>query len=283
MRTQDPIILIGTNRSGTTWLGSAFAQHPRLAYWPEPRHVWTWGNAYRPDYLLTASDATPKIRRHIRSAIERYVREQGRERLAEKTPSNCLRVGFIHAVLPEARLVVIKRDGRSVLRSTQEIIRGGMPPGKVLSRALRTPIWEWPAYVPRATQALARKVMKKPLDYWGPRPPGWREWLASDPMPVVLAKVWSATIRRAVEDARQLPPGKVLEITYEGLMREPARVIGEVVSFLDLEEPAPVVDYVVKTADASRMGKWREELDAGLLEQVRPHMEPTLNWLGYEW
>ena len=100
MFDEPPVILVGTQRSGTTWLGDLFALHPRLAYWPEPRHVWTWGNSYKPDDVLTEADARPVVVRHIRSVFERFVRRHGKDRLVEKTPSNCLRVPFVHAVFP---------------------------------------------------------------------------------------------------------------------------------------------------------------------------------------
>ena len=56
-----PIILIGTHRSGTTWLGQVLSRHSSLAYWVEPRYVWSWGNNYKPDDVLTKINAKPRI------------------------------------------------------------------------------------------------------------------------------------------------------------------------------------------------------------------------------
>jgi len=278
-----PIILIGTMRSGTTWLGETFSRHPDLAYWPEPRHVWSWGHAYRPDYLLSAEDATPRIKRHIRKTFEDFVESRGAERFMEKTPSNCLRVPFIHKIFPEARIILIVRDGRAVIRSSREIARRGMPVGSIRSRALATPIWEWPAYAPRAASAIWRKVTRRPLNYWGPRPPGWKRWVREGPREVALAKVWSATITRAVEDVRALPESSAIEFRYEDLMRDPAPIMRRVVDFCELPGADDLVDEVVRSADASRADKWRREFDQETLDRIRPHMEPTLRWLGYEW
>src|SRR5688572_17089878 len=139
MSTASPILFIGTQRSGTTWMGSVLAKHPRLAYWPEPRHVWTRGNSYRPDDRLTAADARPRVARHIRDTFAHFVQERGKERLVEKTPSNCLRIPFLRAVYPDAKIILVVRDGRSVIRSTDEILEKGVPTDRMVQRALETP------------------------------------------------------------------------------------------------------------------------------------------------
>lgn len=283
MSSTAPIIFIGTQRSGTTWMGTVFERHPRIAYWPEPRHVWTWGNAYKPDDVLTAADARPAVAKHIRREFERFVHRAGKDRLAEKTPSNCLRIPFIHAIFPEAKIVLVIRDGRSVLRSTAQIMQGSVPANRIAQRALSTPIWEWPAYLPRAASTISRKITRRPLAYWGIRPPGWRAWIGSETREVMLAKQWVATIERAVADAHALPEASRFVFHYEELMREPRRVMQAMVDFCELDGAADLVDHVEATADPARQKKWRDALDGQVLERIRPIMEPTLNQLGYQW
>lgn len=283
MGVERPVILIGTHRSGTTWLGELFSRHPRVAYWVEPRHVWTWGSGYRPDDVLTEADATPRVVAHIRRAFESFVRERDADRLAEKTPSNTLRLRFVHAVFPDARILLLLRDGRSVIRSTDEIMRRPMPMGGLVRRAMQTPVWEWPAYAPRAVHTIGRRLSRKPLDFWGPRPPGWRDWVQSDPRPVVLARQWAGAISRALDDADALPGAQILRVRYERMMERPREQMQRIVDFIELPDPEPVVEAAERTADASRIDKWRSELDEETLALVRPHMEPTLERLGYDW
>ncbi|MCH7792499.1 MAG: sulfotransferase [Planctomycetes bacterium] len=277
----EPVILIGTQRSGTTWLGRILSNDRDVAYWPEPRHIWTHGNAYRKDDILSAEDATPKIRAWIRRKVERFVRRRGKRRLLEKTPSNCLRLPFVRAVFPEARIVLLIRDGRSVLNSTDRILEAGVPTHRIVQRAMETPLSEWPAYVPRTVSTLKRKIMRQKLSYWGPRPPGWQEWLAVHTPIEVLARQWSATITRAVEDAEG-DPG-VLKIRYERLVRTPDAEMRRLVEFCRLTDGDALVQRASESARADRADAWRSEVEPAQLESVRSILEPALNRVGYQW
>lgn len=285
---QSPIILVGTQRSGTTWLTRVFAHHPELACWMEPRYVWSWGNNYRPDDVLTAANANPKVVKHIRQRFQQFVEYHGKARVFEKTPSNCLRLPFINQVFPEAKIIHIIRDGRAVFSSTNNILEMGFyRPDKFkgrFSEMLReTPIPEWPAYWPRIQETLASKLLHKPLPFWGPRPPGWKDWLDKYPPPVIIAQQWVATVSKAVEDGNKLSPSQYYRFKYEDLISEPKETITSIIEFTELSSSQPLIDYAVKTADPSRQKSWENVIDSGTLQQVRPYLEKTLNTLGYGW
>ena len=282
MSSLDPIVLIGMQRSGTSWLGRLFEKHPDIAFWAEPRHVWIYGHWFRPDDRLTAADATPRVVRHIRETFAAFARDKGRPRFAEKTPSNCLRIPFVRAVYPEARIVVIVRDGRSVISSSDVTQTKGVDWPRVWTRARETPLREWPAYLSRAPW-LIDKLRRRRIKVWGVRPPGWRDWV-DDPPLVLIAKQWAHAVRIAVEDLRADPcPDRTLEIRYEDLTARPRDVMLRVVDFLALARGESLVAEAAASADVTRQGKWKDHLDDTVLAQIRPHMEPTLAWLGYDW
>lgn len=277
-----PIVLIGTHRSGTTFLGDALGRQPDIAYWIEPRHVWVRGNAYTPDDRLDAAHARPAVRAAIRRSLDAYTRRLGKSRLAEKTPSNCLRIPFIHAVLPEARILIILRDGRSVLRSTGEIMARGMPTSRILQRALETHPADWPAEFGRLASAVTRKLTRQPLKYWGPRPPGWRDWIGLGP-DALLAHQWAASINAALDDAASLQPEAAFTFRYEDLMRQPEHTARRIAEFCRLADPDALAAFITAEADPARADKWRDELSRETLDAVEPIMRPTLERLGYRW
>ncbi|MCH7799415.1 MAG: sulfotransferase [Planctomycetes bacterium] len=126
-------------------LGRIFAQHPDVAYWPEPRPIWMYRHAYRPHHELGAEDLTPVIARHIDRSFARFLARSGRSRFAEKTPSNCLRIPFIHALYPDCRIINILRDGREVVGAAFRMQTIGAHPSRLMARVRETPLWEWPA------------------------------------------------------------------------------------------------------------------------------------------
>jgi len=274
-----PIILVGTQRSGTTYLGSVLGNMPEIAYWEEPRHIWTRGNAYTRNDRLTEQHARPRVRRAIRSAFAHHA---GDKRFAEKTPSNCVRLPFIGRVLPEARILLIVRDGRAVLRSTGEIMNSGFASNRILRRAKQTPIWEWPAYLGQTASAISRKITKKPLKYWGTKPPGWKEWVGL-PRDEMIAHQWAGSIMCAINDAEKLDQDQLLMFRYEDLMQQPEATARRIADFLRLDQTNTFIERITATADPTRSDKWKSQLDQHTLDTVRPIMLPALERLGYAW
>lgn len=278
----DPICLVGVPRSGTTWMTRLMERRAEIALWSEPRQVWSFGHWFRPDERLEAKDASPRIVRHIRHRFFEYARRRGKPRFCEKTPSNVLRLPFVRAVLPEARIVLIVRDGRSILRSTSEIRERGADWSRIRTKILESRPLDLLSFTDRSVWILD-KIRGKPLKYWGVRPPGWREWVASDAPEVAIAKAWAAGIRCAVTDGEAMDPAGFLQIRYEDMTEKPRETMQRVVDFLALADADDLVNQAIADADPDRQNKWRAGLSEEVLAAVRPHMEPTLEWLGYSW
>ncbi|MDY6782466.1 MAG: sulfotransferase [Cyanobacteriota bacterium] len=286
MIIEKPIFILGSQRSGTTWLARAFEQHPNVAYWHEPRYVWIWGNFKKPDDLLTAKDLNPKIKKHIIRKFSQFLHQQEKQRLCEKTPSNCLRISFIRAVFPDAKIILLLRDGRSVLRSTRQslVTQGGLGLNwtNVRRKIEKVPPGEWYLLLPRIGSFI-KKLLGLKIQFAGVKPPGWQEWIGQTSANVLLAKQWATTIEIAVKEGRKLPTENYLELRYEELISAPPELLKQLANFVEIENFAPISDYIDNTADPPRAYQWKSELEQTTLDEIREIMEPTLVRLGYSW
>jgi hypothetical protein len=280
-----PIIVVGTHRSGTTLLGRAIGTHPDVAYWEEPREVWSWGHHSRPDDLLTADMVSPRIAAHVKRRFGRFLEQSGRSRFAEKTPSNCLRLEFIREIFPDARFLHIFRDGRAVVHSTDVMTRNVRIPlmEQGPRRLLGTPLRAWPALLPRVWRTLGRRTLGLPMEFWGPQPPGWRDWVRQDPPLIVLAKQWRHTVEPILRFRASQPADQWLDVRYEDLVTRPGRLAEDIEAFAGLEGSASFRDHLVSECRTDRIDAWREHLGADELASLRPVLEPPLRQLGYDW
>lgn len=288
INSESPIILIGTHRSGTSWLFNVFSQHPDLASWQEPRYVWEWGNNYKKDDVLTSENARPAVIKHIRNRFSQFVEQEQKKRLFEKTPNNCLRLPFINTIYPDAKIIHIVRDGRAVFISSSEMLKEGYYRQEILTARLwemitETPLWGIPAYFPPMFNTLTSKLLKRPLKYWGPRPEGWQNWIKQDSINVVLAKQWAATMNKAITDSEKIQPKFYQRFYYEELMSKPQETIEQILDFIELSNGETIINEVVNTLDRKKQDRWRDLISSEILAEIRPYLEPTINTLGYSW
>lgn len=278
-RIRRPIIVIGAGRSGTSTLARLLSFHPDVAYLGEPRPIWMYGNAYRDHHRLTAEDLTPEVANYIDRRFAEFLAGSGKSRFAEKTPSNCLRIPFIHALYPDCRIVNIVRDGRGVVRSMLRVRERKPSKGLIRRRMLMTPLREWPSYLPMFLRTVFRtNVLRKPARHWGAQPPGWRHWLDLPPH-LAAAHQWRALVEISLRDGRQLPAENYLELRYEWLLAEPSSVMGEVLDFAGLAGCQEVRERAARRMDPARSQRWHSTISSEQEHEVEEVLRPLLEEL----
>lgn len=226
-----PVFLIGCGRSGTTILGHVLSLHPDICYFFEPYHLWAaiepttdMLNFYhRTDahYLMDESHCTPEAQLRFQRGFLHW-----RDRVVlEKTPVNAVRIGYLNALAPTAKFIHIVRDGVDVACSIERLALTNFY--KIAGKPQLNQWWgvenaKWKAL--SQDGAAAGYYPNEVADLQEHRSKGAYEWLVS------LGEVdrWREHLTQS---------GRLYEITYEQLIKEPKTVLQQIASFLNLDCP----------------------------------------------
>ena len=236
------VFVVGSPRSGTTFLAGAIGAMPAFADLTEVTPL----KAAIPSLAgLPDADAAPRIRA-ILERVRTLTLVRG-VRGVEQTPETAFVLGAALRAYPEAQAVHVVRDGRDVVCSLLE--RGWLSAGRAGGDDARLPYG-----------ADAR--------FWV-RPEERAEFeRASDAARAAWA--WRAYVTAACA-----PHDRVLEVRYEALGDEAPRIAERLGV-----EPAPLVTSLSRFHDRS-IGRFERDLSAEQLADVERVAGPLLRELGY--
>ncbi len=231
-----PLFIIGTPRSGTTFLGRCVAALPGVSYHHEPvatraatRYVYEglWSFAF--------------ARRFYRAVYAWLARVHlaGHRRFVEKTPRNALIIPFLARAFPGAQFLHILRDGRDVACSLRE-------KPWLSARMDGSGLFGIDGY-PQGSSPR----------FWV-EPHRRAEFASTTDLHRALW-CWRRYTERALRDGPRLGPGRYLRIRYARLVREPEEVAGRVLDFLGVTAPAAREAFraVARTASDASLGRWQ--------------------------
>ncbi|MFL5386703.1 MAG: sulfotransferase family protein [Longimicrobiaceae bacterium] len=207
-----PVFIIAPPRSGTTLLFGLLAR---------ARGVWTIGGESHcvieavetlqarargwESHRLTAADADPGTVHRLAAGFGARLRDREGNRppagaaglrFLEKTPRNCLRVGFLAAAFPDARFIHLYRDPRETVSSMLDAWRSG--------RFVTLPdLPGWPG--PPWSLLLV---------------PGWRALAGREPAEIA-ARQWAAATDHLLDDLERIPPARRCVARYDRLVADP--------------------------------------------------------------
>jgi hypothetical protein len=190
---------------------------------------------------------------------------------------------FIRAVFPNAKFVVLLRDGRDVAMSAMK--KWTSPPDKgALLRRLRTleiPVRDIPFYASNFFyDVLARSVNANAGYIWGPRFEGIEELRANHSLEAVCAVQWRESVKAINKSLSNFEDDCYTVIKYEELVDDPEGVLQSVMSFCDLkwsEDLRLVIDEI----KSHSVKDWRDSHNKALIRSIEGHMEDELVGLGY--
>jgi hypothetical protein len=280
-----PIIVVGAGRSGTKMLRAVITSHPDVVCFPtEINYIWRYGNRKIDTDELKPEHARPEVIDYIRRRFKQLSKQFNSEIIVEKTCANSLRVNFVHAILPNACIIHLVRDGRAVAESALRCWQG-RPSGRYLLRKAR---WVPPRdilyyafrYIRYQLGRFNRHDTKQKS--WGPRFAQLDELVKEKMLIEVCGIQWKICVQAAETAIGQLPSGQALTIRYEDIVGSPLATIGRVFDKINLTFIPECQDYVMRTVTGAHLHKWQRELSGQDLHLLLPHIKNELLQYGYE-
>lgn len=280
-----PLIIIGAGRSGTNILRDTLTRIPGYATWDcdEINLVWRHGNIGIPHDMFGTQEARPEVQRYIQNAFASFQRKSGAATVVEKTCANSLRVPFIDAIFPEARYLYIVRDGRDVALSAAQRWTASLEPKYLLKKLRHVPLSDVPHYGLRflANRLHQRRSTEKRQKAWGPLFPGMVAMAGTKPLLDVCAAQWAACIAASDTAFSQMPQSKVLKVTYEELVSDPARTMQAVCEWLGPGVHEQLPQSALNAIHKGSLNGWKSKLGQFSPEALSS-MAEVLKHHGYE-
>jgi hypothetical protein len=278
-----PIILLGNFRSGTTMLQNLIAAHEDVVAFYEPVGMWLYADPRREDDEFGAREATPKVKRHVRSEFLKVQKANGDRIVVEKTPHNILRIPFVREIFPDAHFLYIVRNPLSFVSSVE--LKWQRPAGRrrLLKRLKTTPVGQLHHYFGQfvGQQWNKRILRRKYLSIWGPRYRGIQDDLGTGDLLRVIARQWARASAKAEEDLSRFDDGRVLRLRYEDFVADPVSHMERVFAHCGLAMSPALATLAKQTVKADRNLKWMR-FDPGDLARIIPELSSEMQRHGYQ-
>lgn len=280
-----PIVIIGSGRSGTNMLRNILTAIPEVSTWPcdEINYIWRHGNIRESSDEFTPEMATENACLFIRSKFNEIANTKHCSYLVEKTCANALRVGFIDRVIPEAKFIHIIRDGRDVVASAQKRWSAPLDIPYLFKKARFVPLSDLPHYASKylVNRLYRMRSAEGRLSSWGPRYIGLEKDLSQYSLPEVCAIQWKMCVEKASEELSLIKPSRVYRLCYETFVANPKAELLKILNFLDLSVEQPLIDDLVRGVSKHSVGKWKQELDPSTASKIHTLIHETLCNQGY--
>ncbi len=186
-------------------------------------------------------------------------------RLLEKTPENCLRLPFLQALFPDARIIYLVRDGRANVSSLMEG-------------------WRQPHLFPGYPVPEKVDIPGVDRDRWAfTLIPGWRELLGRS-LEEICAWQW---IRCNEAVLHYFTGGKLphIRVRYEDLIHAPGHELVKIAEFIEVDFDQELKRYAgqlprVNVVSEPAAEKWRRQ-NLAAIQRIESLIKPLMMEFGY--
>jgi hypothetical protein len=268
-----PVFLIGTARSGTTLLGEyILSKSLNVSYLGEINYVWRYSKQKFNLDDISCEDYSDNSVSSINKQIIKIAKYKNKDAkvFIDKTPSNCLRIELLLRTFPNAKFIILNRNGNDVIKSSMVEWQGKA--GKALDNAAQRKLsdigrmnrifrdklqlknrifdlyssYEMLFQLNKCTNIFKRLILSnsKPNVTWGPRYIGIDESFENYSLEEVCSEQWIKCQDSVVENRCSIDDDKVLDITYENLIDNPRSVIARIFDFLNIDEDEHIIEEI---------------------------------------
>ncbi len=249
-----PVIIIGAGRSGTNMLRDILNQLPGFHTWDcdEINPIWRYGNKDYPTDQLPLECLTPGIKKYIRKRFDKLHKATNATHVLEKTCANSLRFDYVHAIFPEAKYIVINRDGRDVAPSAKKRWGAKFELSYTLKKLRYVPLIDLPYYVWKFGWNRVKKIFTNTsrLSFWGPVYKGLQEDIDNYNLLKVSAIQWKTCALATLRQRKQLAQSHIFDVNYESFVTNPEQNLENLILFLGMDTTK--VDIKSLTAKVSK-------------------------------
>lgn len=278
-----PLIIIGAGRSGTNMLRDIITTIPGFTTWDcdEINPIWRYGNRDFKTDQLKPEHLNNKIIAYIRNRFINIYKSNQSPFVVEKTCANSLRLEYVHAIFPEAKFIVINRDGRDVVPSAMKRWNASFELSYTLKKLKYVPAKDFIYYVSRFGINRLKKMLNPSaaLSFWGPLYEGIEDDVKELELVDICTNQWQQCAEAVITQRKSIPAANVLDYTYEAFVANPKDEIKRLESFLDIK--IKDVDTLVQNVTDKSVGSHKKIFENDVLVTLNKKLAPTLSKLGY--
>ncbi len=275
-------MVTGTPRSGKSVVSRLLTKEPLFQWVREPLMIWDMDLGIRENDCRTADEATPELSSRIRDACSALM-EDSQNTYVDDLSYHALRIPFLHAVFPEAKIIHVVRNPEDAI---PEMLYGWTNRDSVRKAFTRRRksirIQGLPRMALRFLRNYISSRVKGSRQTWGPRVPELSEFVASHQPAEVAAFQWQSMVTIAMNDLANLPREQWLQVNFNALLSDPVGEAKKIGEFCGVDTPITFAEMAKTFIDPDFQFDKKVFPSDAEWDTIQPMIEPVRSRIANE-